>query len=66
MVAMGEQGYMAATKRILETASTIRQGIEGIPEICVLGDPLFVIAFASETLNIYAMKMGRRHRYRWW
>lgn len=53
MVAMGEQGYMEATKSILETASLIKSGIEKISDLYVLGDPLWVIAFASETLDIY-------------
>lgn len=53
MVAMGEPGYMAATKRILETAAVIRQGIVEMPDLVVLGDPLWVIAFASEALDIY-------------
>jgi len=55
MVAMGEQGYMEATKKILETAAMIKKGIEEIPDLYVLGDPLWVIAFASETLDIYAI-----------
>jgi len=53
MVAIGEQGYMEATRRILETAAIIRKGIETIPDLYVLGDPLWVIAFASKTLDIY-------------
>lgn len=53
MVAMGEQGYLEATKRILETAAWIRGEIEKIPALHVLGDPLFVIAFGSKTLDIY-------------
>jgi len=53
MVSMGEQGYMEATKKILETASTIKEGIKAIPELFVLGDPLWVIAFGSKTLDIY-------------
>jgi sphinganine-1-phosphate aldolase len=55
MVAMGEQGYMEATKRILETAALIKQGIEEISELYILGDPLWVIAFGSETLDIYRL-----------
>nr|HID13312.1 aminotransferase class V-fold PLP-dependent enzyme [Anaerolineae bacterium] len=55
IMAMGEQGYMEAAKRILETAAVIKQGIEEIPELQVLGDPLWVIAFASERLDIYAI-----------
>lgn len=53
MVAIGEQGYMEATQKIVETASIIRQGIKEIPDLYVLGDPLWNIAFASETLDIY-------------
>lgn len=53
MVAMGEDGYMEATRRILETAARIRRGVEAIPELRVLGDPLWVIAFGSATLDIY-------------
>jgi len=53
MVATGEEGYLDATRRILETAATIRRGIEDIPGLRVLGDPLWVIAFASDTLDVY-------------
>jgi glutamate/tyrosine decarboxylase-like PLP-dependent enzyme len=53
MVSIGERGYLEATRRILETARTIRVGIEKIPELHVLGHPLWVIAFASDTLDIY-------------
>lgn len=53
MVSLGERGYLAATKRILETASFIKKMIAQIPDLYVLGDPLWVIAFASKTLDIY-------------
>lgn len=53
MVSMGEQGYTQAAQKILETAATIRAGVEAIPELHVLGDPLWVIAFASDSLDIY-------------
>ncbi len=53
MVATGEQGYMDATRRLLESATAIKEGIRKIPELQVLGDPLWVIAFGSESLNIY-------------
>jgi glutamate/tyrosine decarboxylase-like PLP-dependent enzyme len=53
MLAIGERGYLAATQRILETAAQIRRGIESIPDLHVLGDPLWVIAFGSQTLDIY-------------
>lgn len=53
MVNMGEQGYLQAAAAILATAQLIRSWIEHTPDLVVLGDPLFVIAFASPTLNIY-------------
>lgn len=55
MLSLGEDGYLEATRRILETAATIRRGIESIEGLHVLGDPLWVIAFAAEELDIYAV-----------
>jgi glutamate/tyrosine decarboxylase-like PLP-dependent enzyme len=53
MVATGEDGYLEATRRILETGAAIRRGIEAIPQLRVLGDPLWVVAFASDTVDVY-------------
>lgn len=53
MVIIGEQGYMQIAQRILETGEKIKRGIEEIPELYILGDPLWDIAFSSNTLDIY-------------
>ena len=53
MISMGESGYMDATKRILETADFIKKGISKTPDLYLLGDPLWVLAFGSDSLNIY-------------
>ena len=53
MVSIGEEGYLEAARRILETASKIKAGVAAIPELDVIGDPLFVIAFRSAELDIY-------------
>ena len=53
MIRIGQSGYQQAAKRILETGDLIREGIESIPGLYVLGDPLWVIAFGSEELDIY-------------
>jgi glutamate/tyrosine decarboxylase-like PLP-dependent enzyme len=53
LVAMGERGYLEATRQILDVAAAIRRGIAGIPGLRVLGDPLWVIAFDAPGLNIY-------------
>ena len=53
MVSIGEKGYLAAARRIMETATWIKDEIAHIPELKVIGDPLFVIAFLSESLNVF-------------
>ena len=64
LVSMGEQGYLEATRRILETAAAIKKGIRAIPELHVLGDPLFVIAFGSEAVDVF--KVMERMSERGW
>jgi len=55
LVATGESGYLAAADAIMRTAVTIRDGIRGgIPELEVIGDPLFLVAFKpAGDLDIY-------------
>jgi glutamate/tyrosine decarboxylase-like PLP-dependent enzyme len=62
LTAIGEEGYLSATKKILETASAIKKGVNEIPELHVLGDPLFVIAFASESINVYKVLDYMSHK----
>jgi len=53
LLSMGEKGYLNAAKQILQTAHTIKAELQKIPDVYVLGDPLFVIAFSSDTVDIY-------------
>jgi sphinganine-1-phosphate aldolase len=62
LTSIGEQGYLDATKRILETAAQVKEGIRQIPELRVLGDPLFVVAFASDSLNVYQVLDFMSHK----
>lgn len=62
MVSIGEQGYLAATKAILETAAEIREGITKIPGVQVFGDPLWVISFGSDELDIYRILDFMSHK----
>ncbi len=64
MMSMGQSGYLDASRRILETGARIRDGIRAIPELRVLGDPLWVIAFGSDELDIYRI-MDFMTKRRW-
>jgi sphinganine-1-phosphate aldolase len=62
MVSLGMDGYLALTRRLLDAATRIKEGIEDIPALEILGDPLFVIAFRARALDVYALldKMSSR------
>lgn len=63
MVTIGESGYLAAAEAIFATAATIRDGIRArIPELEVIGDPLFLVAFRSEQLDIYLVNDALKER----
>lgn len=53
MVSLGEEGYMRAARAIMRAAETIRRGVEGIPELKIVGDPTFCIALMSDVVDIY-------------
>lgn len=53
MLSVGQEGYLESTKRILETGTKIKRAIGEMEDLFVLGDPLWVIAFGSKTLDIY-------------
>jgi len=53
MVSLGERGYREIASRIFATAARIRAGIESIPELDVIGEPTFLVAFRARELNIY-------------
>jgi glutamate/tyrosine decarboxylase-like PLP-dependent enzyme len=62
LTSIGEQGYLAATKSILETAAKIKDGIRQIPELHLMGDSLFVIAFASDSIDVYKVLDFMSHK----
>ncbi|XP_057816317.1 sphingosine-1-phosphate lyase isoform X2 [Cryptomeria japonica] len=54
MMSVGEEGYLEATKKIMEVSKTIQQGIKQIPGLFVLGRPdMTVIAFGSDEVDIF-------------
>jgi glutamate/tyrosine decarboxylase-like PLP-dependent enzyme len=63
MVTMGEAGYLEAADGIFSTAATIRDGIrDRIPELQVIGEPLFLVAFRSAEVDIYLVNDGLKER----
>jgi glutamate/tyrosine decarboxylase-like PLP-dependent enzyme len=53
LVTTGRRGYLEATRAVLEAAVRVRRAIEALPELEVLGDPLWVIAFRSRSVDVY-------------
>ncbi|MFZ4719262.1 MAG: pyridoxal phosphate-dependent decarboxylase family protein [Ilumatobacteraceae bacterium] len=47
MVSLGREGYLAIAADIFRTAKEIRQAVESFPELRVLGDPFFNVAFTT-------------------
>ena len=62
LVHMGHSGYLEATRAILAAAARIREGIGQIPGLRVLGEPLWVIAFAADGFDIYRVLDAMSHR----
>ncbi len=63
MVSIGKSGYTEAARRILETGARIRDGVAAIPGLRVLGDPLWVTAFAADDgLDVYQVMENMSHR----
>ncbi len=49
----GRSGYMENAKKILETASRIREGVRNIDGVEEMGQSPFVVAFRSNDVDIY-------------
>ena len=63
MLLMGKSGYRNAAKEIYEAAQKIVDGIRNnIPEIQVVGNPLFLVAFTSEELDVYLINDELKRR----
>ncbi len=62
MAAMGEAGYTEAARRILETTAWLKAEMRQIPEIEIVGDSVFVIAFRSDAFSIYQVSDQMAHR----
>jgi glutamate/tyrosine decarboxylase-like PLP-dependent enzyme len=64
MISMGESGYMNATRQILGAVKTMRQAVDEIDELRLLGQPVGVFSFAADGLDIYQVMDQMSYR-RW-
>ncbi|XP_051504453.1 sphingosine-1-phosphate lyase 1-like isoform X2 [Myxocyprinus asiaticus] len=56
MMHMGENGYVEATKKIIETAHKIKTGIRKVEGVFVFGDPeVSVVALGSNVFDIFRL-----------
>lgn len=63
LLSMGEDGYLRATKAIVETATKVKQAIiNDMPDLQILGNPLWILAMKSDTLNIYEVLDRMSHK----
>ncbi len=53
MLSLGEEGYLDATRRILEAAQRVKEGLAKIDGVDIIGDPLWNVAFTTEGLDVY-------------
>jgi len=62
LITIGEQGYMEAVKAIFESARYIKAEVAKMEDISIISNPHWVIAFESNTLNIYEVldQMAKR------
>jgi sphinganine-1-phosphate aldolase len=62
LVHIGKEGYLDAAGRILREGERVKEGIEAIPGLKVLGEPLWDIAFSSDDVDMYEVleQMNKR------
>lgn len=55
LMALGEDGYLDAARRILAAADKMKAAIRSMPELKLLGDAYAVFAFGSDDLDMYQL-----------
>lgn len=53
LMTLGRDGYVRHTRAVLETAAKLKAGIARIEGLRVVGDPLWVIAFTSSSVDVF-------------
>ncbi len=53
MVYLGESGYLKAASSIMKIADRIKEGVKGINELEIIGDPTFLVSLRSSKVDIF-------------
>ncbi|KAF5207518.1 sphingosine-1-phosphate lyase, partial [Thalictrum thalictroides] len=54
MMALGQEGYLENTSKIMEVSKSLQRGIKDIPELFIVGRPdMTIVAFGSNDLDIF-------------
>jgi sphinganine-1-phosphate aldolase len=51
---LGEEGYLAITDMVMKTVTKLREGVDAIPGVEILGNPaMSILALGSDCYNVY-------------
>ncbi|MEJ7784423.1 MAG: aminotransferase class V-fold PLP-dependent enzyme [Solirubrobacteraceae bacterium] len=53
MVTLGERGYLDIAERIFRAAAEVRAAVEAVPELALIGNPSFCVAWRSDVVDVY-------------
>jgi len=53
MVSLGRDGYLRIASGIFEAAEAIKKAVVDIPQLQIVGDPFFCLAFVSDAVDIF-------------
>jgi glutamate/tyrosine decarboxylase-like PLP-dependent enzyme len=62
MVTLGAQGYEEIARRIFAAGAEIRGAVEALPELAVIGDPTFCIAWRGASVDVYLVNDALKER----
>jgi len=62
MVTLGEHGYLDIAERIFRAGAEVRAAVEALPELALIGDPSFCVAWRSDTVDMYHVNDALKDR----
>lgn len=62
MVTLGERGYLDIAERIFRAGAEVRAAVAAQPELAVVGDPTFCVAWRSDAVDVYHVNDALKDR----